>query len=100
MYSHFCVVGAVFEWDENKERLNFIKHGIKFGTAVKVFKDPNLLMRMDVEHGDELRYNALGNVGKILFVVCVMKSGNRIRLISARLATASEKKRYFEDEEY
>ena len=84
----------VFEWDENKNHANMVKHGIRFSTAVKVFKDPNLLIREDEWHTDELRYNILGSIGKILFVVCMFKSDNIIRMISARLATKSEKERY------
>ena len=83
-----------FEWDEEKDRLNFTKHGIHFKTAVKVFRDPNLLIREDLEHGKEVRYNILGKEQKIFFIVCVIKEENVIRLISARLATALEKARY------
>ena len=43
---------------------------------------------------EELRYDILGRVGKILFVVCAFRDQNVIRMISARLATASEKERY------
>ena len=31
---------ASFEWDEEKDRINFMKHGIHFRTAAKVFLDP------------------------------------------------------------
>lgn len=41
---------ASFEWDEEKERINFIKHGIHFKTAARVFLDPNKLIREDIEH--------------------------------------------------
>ena len=44
-----------FEWDEGKEQINFIKHGIHFKTAVKVFLDPDKLIREDMEHLPELR---------------------------------------------
>ena len=54
----------IFEWDENKDRINFSKHGIKFATAVKVFTDPNLLIRVDENHTSELRYNVLGKLVK------------------------------------
>lgn len=36
----------------------------------KVFFDPNKMIREDEEHLEEGRYNVLGKVGKILFVVC------------------------------
>ena len=85
---------ASFEWDEEKDRINFMKHGIHFRTAVKVFLDPNMLIREDEEHREEIRYDILGRVGKILFVVCAFRDQNVIRMISARLATAQEKERY------
>ncbi len=83
-----------FEWDEEKDRINFDKHGIHFKTAAKVFLDPNKLIREDEEHIQELRYNILGKVKKVLFVVCAFREQNTIRMISARLATKDEKARY------
>ena len=93
-YFDFDINNASVEWDEEKERINFIKHGIHFKTAIKVFLDPDKLIREDEEHSEELRYNVLGKVGKVLFVVCVFKEENVVRLISARLATVPEKARY------
>lgn len=96
MYEYFDIDldKSSFEWDEAKDRINFVKHGIHFKTAAKVFLDPNKLIREDTEHLQELRYDVLGRVGKVLFVVCAFKEGNVIRLISARLATVPEKARY------
>ena len=96
MLGHFDLdlTNASFEWDEEKDRINFMKHGIHFRTAAKVFLDPNKLIREDEEHREELRYDILGKVGKILFVVCAFRDQNVIRMISARLATAPEKERY------
>ncbi|MBR3502805.1 MAG: BrnT family toxin [Clostridia bacterium] len=90
----FDLENATFEWDEEKDRQNFIKHGIHFKTAARVFLDPNKMIREDEEHTEELRYDILGKVGKILFVVCVFREKNSVRLISARLATIPEKARY------
>ena len=87
-----------FEWAEEKERINF---GIHFATAAKVFLDPNKLIREDEEHPQEVRYDILGKVGKVLFVVCAFREGNIVRLISARLATVPEKERYeYGEDEY
>ena len=71
MYERFelDLRSASFEWDDAKDAINFTKHGIHFKTAVKVFLDPNKLIREDEEHRQELRYDVLGKVGKILFVV-------------------------------
>ena len=85
---------ASFAWDEEKERINFIKHGIHFKTAARVFLDPNKLIRENIEHPEELRYDILGKVGKVLFVVCAFREQNSVRLISARIATGPEKARY------
>ena len=52
------------------------------------------MIREDEEHPEELRYDILGRVGKIIFVVCAFRDRNVIRMISARLATTSEKERY------
>lgn len=96
MYERFDfeIENASFEWDDTKDNINFRKHGIHFKTAVKVFLDPNKLIRFDEEHCEENRYDILGKVGKVLFVVCTFKKGNIVRLISARLATVPEKERY------
>ena len=84
----------LFEWDENKDAINFVKHGIRFKTAAKVFFDPNKLIREDSSHSKEVRFNVLGRAGKILFVVCAFRQDSVIRIISARVATASEARRY------
>ncbi|MBO5153447.1 MAG: BrnT family toxin [Eubacterium sp.] len=95
-YFDFDYSNAVFEWDDEKAEKNFFKHGIKFETAAKVFADENKMIREDEEHlsDEEQRYNVLGKVGKIIFVVCVFKTKNVVRLISARLATKNEIRRY------
>lgn len=93
-YFDFEMNNTSFEWDETKEEINFKKHGIHFKTAAKVFLDPNKLIRDDEEHFKESRYNILGKVGKVIFVVCAFKKKNVIRIISARLATVPEKERY------
>ena len=93
-YSDIDLSKASFEWDEQKDQINFTKHGIHFRTAAKVFLDPNKLIRKDEEHPEELRYDILGKVCKILFVVCAFRENNVIRVISARLATPTEKARY------
>ena len=90
----FNLENASFEWDEEKERINFRKHSIHFATAAKVFLDPNKLIREDEEHPQEVRYDILSKVGKVLFVVCEFRESNVVRLISVRLATVPEKERY------
>ena len=87
----------LFEWDENKNKINIIKHGVSFDEAQTVFDDPNGLYIPDEEHSsDEDRFKLIGYSEKyrILFVCYCYRNVDRIRLISARRATRSEKSLY------
>lgn len=86
-----------FEWDEEKERINLKKHGIPFKTAAKVFLDENRIEIYDKAHSiEEDRYITIGLAGDVLFVVYTERHP-KIRLISARLATARERRVYYGD---
>ena len=79
-----------FEWDEEKNKINFQKHGIDFETAMLVFNDMQRIEIYDLEHSfDEDRYNTIGMVNDVIFVVYTERKDN-IRLISARIATKTE----------
>lgn len=85
-----------FEWDEEKNEINKKKHGIDFNTAIRVFDDEDRLEIYDVEHSaDEDRYNTIGRVYDILFVVYTERK-EKVRLISARLASAAERRLYYD----
>ena len=89
-----------FEWDDEKETINIEKHGVSFETASHVFEDPEYIEMYDFEHSiEEDRYIAIGRVGDILFVVFTERKDN-IRLISARLATATERSLYYDQDIY
>ena len=84
-----------FQWDSEKAMLNRQKHGITFDTAAKVFNDEHRIERYDDEHsGDEDRYITIGRVREILFVVYTERF-EKTRLISARRATADERRDYY-----
>ena len=78
-----------FEWDENKNRINKKKHGVSFEMAARVFLDPNVIVVSDPEIFEE-RWNAIGFVGSLLFVVYTERDNDKIRIISARKATKEE----------
>ena len=99
-YFDFDYGNARFVWDDNKAAENFKKHGIRFETAMKVFADENKLIREDEEHSWEERYDVIGKVGKIIFVVCAFREDNIVRLISARLANNKERRRYESGRDY
>ena len=94
---------AVFEWDEEKDLSNQRKHGISFKTASQVFADPLLATEQDQSANGEMRWRAWGRIGG-MFVMLVAytfreERGNDdavecIRIISARKATPTERRRY------
>lgn len=90
----------LFEWDENKNSINKKKHSVSFEEAKTVFYDDNALMIDDPEHSEqEERFIILGTSHKANLLVvchCYRQSETVIRIISARKATKSEAKQYFE----
>ena len=78
-----------------KHIVNYKKHGIAFRTAVELFFDPFLMAVEDRIEEGEKRHHALGltKSWQLLLVAFVWR-GDDIRLISARLATNSERKQY------
>ena len=84
-----------FQWDSEKAELNWRKHTVSFEDAALVFSDENRIERYDSEHSyDENRYITIGKVKSILFVIYTER-GEITRLISARLATAKERRDYY-----
>ena len=87
------------EWDSDKARKNLANHRISFETAQYVFSDTERLERPDHSAGNivgEDRWQTIGKIGKILFVVYTERGKNR-RLISARLANKIERSIYHGD---
>jgi uncharacterized DUF497 family protein len=89
-----------FEWDEDKNRRNAAKHKVSFETARLVFDDHRALSRLDrIVEGEE-RWQTLGMISGILVIVAHAfrdEDGDEVvRLISARKATAHERRTYAE----
>lgn len=86
-----------FEWDEKKNQLNKAKHGIDFNTAIHVFDDEDRVEIYDFEHSnsEEDRYNTIGLVHDVLFVVYTERK-DKLRIISARLASPYERRIYYD----
>lgn len=85
-----------FEWDREKAQRNLQKHGVAFDEAVTVFYDPLAATFDDPDHSVGERrcitigYSARGR----LIVVVYTERRTMIRIISARRATAHERKRH------
>jgi uncharacterized protein len=87
-----------FEWDDAKAQANQHKHGVSFPEASTVFADPLAAIFPDEDHSDdETREIIVGQSDRPrLLVVSFTERGDKIRIISARPATPSERKD-FED---
>lgn len=83
-----------YEWDDVKATSNVRKHGVDFADAVGVFEDPRALSMPDAAQ-DEERFVTLGTdwLGRVLVVAYTFRR-HRTRIISARRATASERRTY------
>ena len=118
----FELEGMLFEYDEEKNRINIEKHGIAFEHAARVFFDYNRIEMYDEENSrEEDRYDTIGDISigftssighipdtgssneEILFVVYTervrrMEDNRNIdvtRIISARYATNFERGLYY-----
>ena len=87
-----------FEWDSAKASANLRKHGVSFAEAVSALQDDFAATARDLQHSEsELRFITFGvSAHGRLVAVSHTERGNAIRIISARLATRSERQIYEE----
>jgi len=87
-----------FDWDPGKALSNLRKHGVSFEEARSVFLDEHARQFFDEAHSvTEDRFVMLGmsDLLRVLVIChCERDGGNVIRIISARKATANERKYY------
>jgi uncharacterized protein len=85
-------------WDPAKDEANRNKHRFSFSTAILVFDDPLALSRLDSYEYEE-RWQTIGMIDShTIIVIHTMpeKDGEAARVISARKATAHERRLYEE----
>ena len=88
-------------WDRHKAASNLNKHKVSFDLAALVFDDPNHLSRPD-PHPDGDRWQTIGrplaesHLALLVVHTDLDKDGFTGRIISARKATAHERKAYEE----
>lgn len=92
---HYSLHGVPFVWDAVKARSNLGKHGVSFEAAAEAFLDPFLRL-VDAGKHDEERLAFLGmtEASRLLFVVYAEREADVFRIISARPATAAERRAY------
>jgi uncharacterized DUF497 family protein len=92
--------GIAFSWDDRKDRENQLKHGVSFKEASTAFSDENARLKHDPGHSqEEERFILLGFSSNLRLVVVsrtYRKDEREIRIISARKATRSERRKYGE----
>jgi uncharacterized DUF497 family protein len=84
-----------FEWDARKAARNAREHGVSFETARLAFNDPDCIEEDDPDP-DEQRFSRLCRLNERVFVVVYTERGNRVRIISARVAAKHEQRIYFD----
>jgi uncharacterized DUF497 family protein len=89
---------VAYEWDPAKAQINAAKHGVRFNDVVSALEDDRALTRQDLTSEDEERWITIGRdmLGRVVVVIYTWRF-NSARLISARLATRSERKQYLEN---
>ena len=88
-----------FEWDDAKAASNLGKHGVSFQEATTAFADPLAALFDDPDHShDETREILVGFSDRNrLLIVSFTERGERLRIISARIASASERRNHEEN---
>jgi uncharacterized protein len=89
---------VVYEWDARKAASNLKKHSVSFEEAATVFLDVFAITFSDPDHSlDEHREITIGHtMERRLIFLSHCQREDRIRIISARLATRSERHHYEE----
>ena len=90
------IVGELaFEWDEAKATANLERHGVSFPEATEVFLDPFARLLALEFLDDEERETTIGeSLSLRLLLVVHTERSERHRIITARVATAHERRWY------
>lgn len=93
IYAYNICMGV--EWDPGEAKSNKKKHGVSFADAATALYDESAVTVLDEDPTEEERFVTLGidALGRLLVVVYTYREKN-VRLISARKATAREKRAY------
>ena len=85
----------IYEWDEAKNRSNFVKHGLDFADAEQVLTGPSVTFVDDRFDYGEKRLITLGLLaGRVVIIVHAPRGADSTRIISMRKANRREQKIY------
>jgi uncharacterized DUF497 family protein len=75
---------ARFEWDENKDKENQIKHNVTFSLAQRAFLNPDRVIAEDITHsGEKKRSYCIGRVDDGIITARFTYRENVIRIFGA-----------------
>ena len=85
-----------FQWDRDKAEVNLRKHRVSFDEAATIFFDPLSVTIPDPDHSvGEQRFITVGSSSRgRLLVVAHTERRSTLRIINARPASATERKRH------
>ncbi len=75
---------STFEWDQEKNQANYVKHGISFEDAQYAFSDKNRIILEDTLHSYfEPRFFCIGKIAEGIVTVRFTRRNNSIRIYGA-----------------
>ena len=78
-----------FEYDQNKSKINFDKHGIDFDEAQYLWADSNMV-EIPAKTSDEKRFIVIGKIKGKHWTGVITYRGEVIRIISVRRSRLNE----------
>ena len=89
------IIEGDFEWDDAKAAANLTEHKVTFEEAATVFDDPRAVDAPDLEDDERFMIIGQSSFSRMLFVVHCER-GDRVRIISARVASLAQRRVYDE----
>ena len=83
-----------FEYDENKSKINKLKHNISFDEAKELWEDPYAFEIPSLQSEDEDRFLVLGQINSKNYTAIITYRIPNIRIISVRRSRVKEAKLY------
>jgi uncharacterized DUF497 family protein len=84
----------IFEYDENKSKINKSKHCISFDEAKELWEDPYSFEIPSSQSEDEERFLVFGQINSKNYTAIVTYRDKNIRIISVRRSREKEIKLY------
>ncbi|MCL1875238.1 MAG: BrnT family toxin [Synergistaceae bacterium] len=87
----------LFEWDEEKRKINIERHHIDFEEAILIYDDFVITAVSEQHDLAEERFLSIGLLRGLEIVVVFTMRGEKRRIISARRARKAERIKYHEE---